>query len=130
MQEADTTHEWAEADVASFLSLRPKEGPAVTIPPTGAAAAPKTAQTETTPTNRNEGEAALYERVSVEVFAEVTAGEREGLILSVLKGGQIPPDVDGKLLTRAAKAIGAILQPGQKRSLRQAFRKTCERPPE
>jgi len=123
MQEADTTQEWADADVGSFLSIRAKdEAPA-------ASAAPKPAPNDA-PATKPEGESAVYVRVSLEVFGEVPAQDREGLILSVLEGGQIPRDVDGKLLTRAAKVLGGVLQPAQKRSLRQAFRKTCERPPE
>ncbi|OFW21053.1 MAG: hypothetical protein A3H97_04770 [Acidobacteria bacterium RIFCSPLOWO2_02_FULL_65_29] len=123
MQEADTTHEWADADVGSFLSIRAKdEAPA-------ASAAPKPAPKDA-PATKPEGESAVYVRVSLEVFGEVPAQDREGLILSVLEGGQIPRDVDGKLLTRAAKVLGGVLQPAQKRSLRQAFRKTCEGPPE
>lgn len=33
MQEADTTHEWAEAEVTSFLGIRVKEEPAATAVP-------------------------------------------------------------------------------------------------
>ena len=129
MQEADTTREWVEGDVGNFLSVRAREEPAAAVSRATAAVAIPAAK-ETTAANREDGEMALYLRVSVEVFGEVLVGEREGLILSVLKGGQIPHDVDGKLLTRAAKALGGVLQPAQKRSLRQAFRKTCERPAE
>jgi uncharacterized LabA/DUF88 family protein len=126
MQETDTTHEWADADVGSFLSIRVKEE---TVAAFAAEAESKPAPKEASAT-KPDGESAVYVRVSLEVFGEVPAQDREGLILSVLEGGQIPRDVDGKLLTRAAKVLGSILQPAQKRSLRQAFRKTCERPPE
>lgn len=125
MQEADTTHEWADADVGSFLSIRAKDEAAAAP---AADVAPKPSPREG-PAGKPEGESAVYVRVSLEVFGEVPAQDREGLILSVLEGGQIPRDLDAKLLTRAAKVLGGVLQPAQKRSLRRAFRKACERPP-
>lgn len=127
MQEADTTHEWADADVAQFLSVRPREEE----PPPGAAAGPPPPAEGAARVARaqpGEGEADMYARVAVEVFLDVPVGEREGLILAVLEG-QVPREVDAKLLTRAARALGGILHPAQKRALRRAFRTTCERPP-
>lgn len=50
---------------------------------------------------------------SLEVFGEVPTQDREGLILSVLEGGQIPRDVDARFLTRAAKILGGVLQPAR-----------------
>jgi uncharacterized LabA/DUF88 family protein len=130
MQEADTTHEWVDADVATFLSIRPREEAA---PPEPAAAAgpppPAEGPARVVRAQPGEGEADVYARVAVEVLTEVPLGERQGLILAVLEAGQLPREVDAKLLTRAARALGGILQPAQKRALRQAFRRTCERPP-
>jgi uncharacterized LabA/DUF88 family protein len=127
MQEADTAHEWVEEDIRGFLSVRPKEEISQATP-----AIPKPELKPVNPgaaTPRSDVAATVFLDLCTVVFKEVPDGEREGLALSVLKGGQIPHDIDAKLLTRAARALGGILEPSQKRTLREAFRRVCEDTP-
>lgn len=111
LQEADSTHEWDESDLASFLACQPKEAEtkAEVIPAVSA----------------DEIEGRLVD-VGAEVAGEVPTGELESLIASKRATGQIPKLLDGKLLGKSRNVVGKDLDNEQKKCVRNAFTAACE----
>jgi hypothetical protein len=108
LQEADTTHEWAEPEVSGFLSCKPKAGP-VPAGPVGVAAP------------------------IADPLAVVAVQVCEGLEMSVLAtvvgafegSGQLPRDVDRQLLAGGRSALGRDLDSQEKKHVRSVLVRMC-----
>ena len=112
LQEADTTHEWTDAEVASFLSCKPKAIPAPgSLPPATTAAA---------------GAVALpLDAVAAKVAATLDKSVLLTLIETFEGVGQLPKDVDRQLLAGGRSAIRRDLGPTEKKSVRDLFVAMC-----
>jgi hypothetical protein len=113
LQEADTTHEWTDAEVAPFLSCKPKP---VSVPGSLPPGAPATAtEVVLTPLNT--------------VAAKVAAALEKSVLLTLIEAfevsGQLPRDVDRQLLAGGRSAIGRDLGPTEKKSVRNLFLAMC-----
>ena len=113
MQESDSTHEWGPDDLSPFLSFKPEapDAPAPGVAP-GAPSQPPMAAN------------AIVE-VATTLAGEIEITELEALAASIRQSGQIPQDVDGRLLTRARSALKALLDGHQKRAIRKEFVAAC-----
>lgn len=112
LQEADSTHEWAESELAPFLSCRAK---------------PEEDDKPKAPLTPSDGQIDVsLAEVGVAVANEVLIGELETLLASVAATGQIPKLLDGRLLGKSRNALGADLDNNQKKSVRKAFIAACE----
>jgi hypothetical protein len=58
---------------------------------------------------------------------EIPAAELEALTESIRQSGQIPREFDGRLLAEGGRALRARLDAAQKKEVRSAFLKACER---
>lgn len=119
MQESDSTHEWGPDDLSPFLSVKPEaEAPAVAAltAPTRQPAAPTAVADVAT---------ALAD-VAAALAGEIEITELEALAASIRQSGQIPQDVDGRLLARGRSALRALLDGHQKRAIRKEFVAACE----
>jgi hypothetical protein len=113
LQEADTTHEWTDAEVAPFLSCKPKPIPAPgPLPPATTAAA-----------------GAVASSPLDAVAAKVAAALEKSVLLTLIETfegvGQLPRDVDRQLLAGGRSAIGRDLGPTEKKSVRDLFLAMC-----
>lgn len=115
LQEADTTHEWVEDDIKSFLTHAPKN----------ATDRATLAQPVAAPVGM--AEQAPYAVVAIDLAASVEENLLGALISGYRAVAQIPRDIDSKLLARARKVIGQDLDPKQKKALRGVFIAECER---
>ena len=109
LQEADTTHEWADSDVSGFLSCKPKPSPE----PLAAAPGPA---------------APLADALGV-VAARVGRG-LEKLVLATLVGAfegsrQLPRDIDRQLLAGGRSALGRDLDSREKKHIRGLLVAVC-----
>lgn len=108
LQESDTTHEWSEHEVASFLSIR--ERPA-TIP-APASAPPVPIQT---------GQSEVLLAFAAEVAGSIDAGELDAVLEAFESSKQIPRELDRQLLAGGRTRLGRDLLPADKKSIRNAF---------
>ncbi len=113
LQEADTTHEWGPEDLAPFLSCRP-------LPAPGDVPREEVAQAD-------EGVGLEPLGLVAEGLAqEVPVNELEGLVLTIRRSGQIPRELDGRLLAKGAALLALRLDPSQKKKIREKFLRACE----
>lgn len=139
LQEADSTHEWSPDDLAPFLSCKLE----IAVAPVMASAAAAPAPPEPVLV---EAHAALVlpavvippppepllvpdplVDVASALASEIPAAELGALTESIRQSGQIPREFDGRLLGAGGRALGARLDPAQKKEVRNAFLKACER---
>jgi uncharacterized LabA/DUF88 family protein len=113
LQEADSTHEWDKPDLDPFLSVR-------TLP---AAASPP-------PTTAPAGASAIDQdpltQVAESLAREIPEAELPALILSIKTGGQVPKDIDSRLLAKSRSRLKTTLDSTQKKQVRGAFLRVCE----
>jgi len=113
LQEADTTHEWTDAEVAPFLSYKPKPISAPGSVPPGITAT--ASEVVSTPLDT--------------VAAKVAAALEKSVLLTLIEAfegsGQLPRDVDRQLLAGGRAAIGRDLDPTEKKSVRNLFLAMC-----
>ncbi len=119
LQEADSTHEWAEAEVSAFLSVKPKAEvvPTVAAPARAKDAPPLSAQSAQDPLERTASRAA----------EAIEKGELAALIEAFDRTTQVPQVVDRQLLSGGRSAIGRDLAPVEKKRIRQYFIEVCRR---
>lgn len=110
LQEADSTYEWTESDLAPFLSYKPRE----------------TERPEPVPAKGDAATMGTLNGVGLEVANEVPVGELETLIASFRATRQIPKPLDGQLLGKSRTLLGAQLDKNQKPQVRAAFIAACE----
>lgn len=119
LQEADTTHEWTETEIAGFLSCKPRiVNPSDTAVPAPSGPPPAAVLS------------AVMPRGSLEVVAARVAGtlepsERQAVIDTFESRKQLPADVDRKLLTGGRSALRRDLIPAEKKQIREAFVQAC-----
>lgn len=127
LQEADSTHEWSPDDLTPFLSCKPETAVVPAMPLVVAAAAPLEPPALAAPLPR---EPLLVPDPLVNVASalarEIPAAELEALTESIRQSGQIPRELDGRLLAEGGRALKARLDPAQKKEIRNAFLKACE----
>jgi uncharacterized LabA/DUF88 family protein len=118
LQEADTTHEWASAEMSSLLTCRPKVvlAPSPAPPPTIVVPADGPAST-TDP----------LELLAAKVARGLDKAELEALVESFESAGQLPRDIDRQLLAGGRSAIERDLEPAEKRRVRGTFVELCRR---
>jgi hypothetical protein len=109
LQEADTTHEWGEAEVSRFLACKPKG----VREPLARTAGPPTAATDPLGVVA----ARVGESIEKSVLATVV-GAFEG-------SGQLPRDVDRQLLAGGRSALGRDLDSREKKHIRGLFVAAC-----
>lgn len=114
LQEADSTYEWDDSVVGSFLTHTPRE------------AEPKAPQTSVQSPSSSAAAPADYEAVANEMAATVEVASLEALIAGYRSTAQVPREFDSRLLARARKAIGRDLDPKEKKDLRLRFIAHCE----
>lgn len=117
LQEADSTHEWSPDDLAPFLSCRPEIAVVPAMPP--AVVAPAELEPLLVPDPLDDVASALAQ--------EIPTTELEALAESIRQSGQIPKEFDGRLLADGGRSLKARLDPAQKKAIRNAFLKACER---
>ena len=64
--------------------------------------------------------------VAAALARDIPTTELEALTESIRQSGQIPREFDSRLLGAVGRALGARLDPAQKKEVRQAFLKACE----
>lgn len=139
LQEADSTHEWSPDDLAPFLSCKPEIAVVPAMAPAVAASAPPEPAVVAAPAPLEPPalvappllEPLLVPDPLVDVASalarEIPAAELEALTESIRQSGQIPREFDGRLLAEGGRALRARLDPAQKKEVRNAFLKACER---
>jgi len=118
LQEADSTHEWGPDHLKAFLSC---ETP-------GDAKKPESAGDAATPSEPTEPLLLPDPLVDVAtaIAGEIAAGELEPLVAAIEQGGQIPKEIDGRLLAKGGVALKVRLDSGQKKTVRAAFVQACK----
>jgi uncharacterized LabA/DUF88 family protein len=110
LQEADTTHEWADAEVSKFMACKPR--PVVPSEPPLAG--------EVTPPDP-------LSVVAAKVVDGLAKSELAALVEAFERTNQLPRDVDGKLLGGCRTAIGRDLEPAEKKRARAILVDACRR---
>lgn len=114
LQEADSTHEWGPDDLAPFLSC---EASVSVGHPQPVVAAP--------PPNPPPPAGALAD-VALVIAKQIPAAELTALAEAIGQTGQIPREIDGRLLARGGAALGRALDSAQKKAVRAAFFHACK----
>jgi hypothetical protein len=114
LQEADTTHEWVEAQVAQFVTCQPKNQEAQPAVP------PSVMLGHGFPTSDG------LKAVAAQLAGELKGEELEPIIFAIRNGEQIPGVVHGKLLAKSRAVLKADLDPRQKKEARRCFLEACE----
>lgn len=139
LQESDTTHEWDEGVVSTFLTCRPvvavrdvQHGTAATtanlLPiattPEGAHVAPRQpAATPTIPVPPTTSD--LIAVSATEVVARLSLPELAAVLEAFESTRQIVRDIDRQLLGSSRARLGRELDPDEKRRLRERFVEGC-----
>ena len=117
LQEADTTHEWSKAELASFLSLRvqPEETALVQVsePETASASVPV------------KGLDPLRE-VATLVAADIELTALPVLVAAIRQSNQTPREIDALLLAKSRTRLTKTLDSSQKARVRAAFLEACD----
>jgi len=123
MQEADTTHELAGADVGKFLKAKfgadagkPQNNEQASISISGAA--PRSAEIDRKKQSFEESR----DKIVAEIIAETSGAEKVRLEKEIEVSRSVPREFDGKLLGKCRDALGRDLDVKEKSSLRTAFR--------
>jgi hypothetical protein len=113
LQEADATYEWGEPEVSPFMTCKPKEQPVpATVSPNALL---------------QEADSAARLRTIARLLAgEIARTELEALVVSLRTSGQVPKELDGKLLARGRALLNQDLDPHLKKSIRRGFAEECE----
>ena len=138
LQEADSTHEWSSDDLAPFLSCKPEIAVVPAMAPVAAVPAPEAAAVAAAAPLQPAAlvappplEPLLVPDPLVDIASalarEIPAAELEALTESIRQSGQIPREFDGRLLAEGGRALRARLDAAQKKEVRNAFLKACER---
>jgi uncharacterized LabA/DUF88 family protein len=109
LQEADTVHEWGPDELSPFLSVRP--------PPLDLA--------EPTDFPFSETERDPLLSVARGLAHGLSEVEKSAVLQQYEEGGQLPKDLDGRLLAKGRSAQQADLDSAQKRRIRAQFLEAC-----
>lgn len=109
MQEADTTHEWGDADLAGFLTC-----------------VPRTTATTMAQTDGTDALADPCAEIAANTANALGDQELESVLAQYNGTSLIDKQCDGKLLARGTAALGHALTGKEKRALRAAFIAACE----
>ncbi|EJW12466.1 putative protein y4oD [Rhodovulum sp. PH10] len=113
-QEADTTAEWDEAVVSTFLSVRSSLDSAVDTVVTSAAARSDVVDPSTEPR-------AIIEAVAQSLAAALDGAEVAGIVSFWTTARGVPAELDGKLLASCRTALGRVLTRPECRLARDRF---------
>lgn len=119
LQEADTTHEWGQQQVARFLACRRDESAPSSVKPE-----PATAQGAPVQTRRSTIE--VLEEVARRLALEIDLNQLDSLVMNMKSTAQIPRIYDARLLAKSRSALGRALDGTEKQEIRQAFLSACE----
>jgi hypothetical protein len=130
MQEADTTHEWGPDDLKPFLMCEavaerqpaaPQPAPVVPVAP-GAAVAAVIAEAAVEAAAEDDP----FMNVAAAIAKDVAESELQALVASIEQSGQIPKQLDGRLLAKGRSALNvAFLDSPQRKRVRAAFLRAC-----
>jgi hypothetical protein len=112
LQEADTTHEWTAEDISVFLRCQASQ-PVPEASSTSSQAEPILAESEDP-----------LKTVPARVAGTLAPNEIEALVEAVERG-EVPRDIDARLLSGARSAIGRDLNPAEKKAVRKNFLDAC-----
>jgi hypothetical protein len=115
LQEADSTHEWGPENLAPFFACAPP------------VAAVKTAPAEDVALAKPPLVVDPLVDIANNVALELPIAELTALVESIEHSGQIPKEIDGRLLARGGTALKTPLNSGQKKVVRGAFIHACQR---
>jgi hypothetical protein len=119
LQEADTTHEWVESDIAPFLVCvqvsAPRDATSDAIEIDAARAG----------VNRQSIDAALSEVAKVLANAIPESDLPAALLQLDAKSGYIPPQFHGRLLAGGRTSLGRDLDRAEKAAIGAAFKAAC-----
>lgn len=115
IQEADTTHEWSDQELAPFFSRRltrstPRATPAIAPAAPPFAPAPAVAR---------------FEAVIREIAVSISLPDLAALIDEMTSARMIPFDHDRALLARSRAVIGRDLDSTEKKDVRKRFTEIC-----
>jgi len=114
LQEADTTHEWSEVEVSSFLKCNSRMVSSPQVPQHASPAA--TGRTMISP----------LESVANDIAKKLESSEVSALVQAFESARQLPRDIDGRLLSQSRTAIGRDLGSVEKKQVRQIFLDACK----
>ena len=117
LQEADTTSEWDQAAIASFLSIRPL-APSPAPPAAPPPAAPPADESET---GGPPPSAPDLDTVATGLAAALAEADVTGIKLHWISRRGVPREFDGRLLASARAELGRDLTADEKRHLRDKF---------
>lgn len=109
LQEADSTTELDGADLGPFLAVRP----------TASTPVPSPQQSGPAPGDP-------MADVAQQLAREIAEGELPALVLAIREQGQVPKEIDARLLAKSRARLKATLDPSQKKRVRAAFLSACE----
>lgn len=115
LQEADTTHEWSEQEISTFLRCQPRVAPPLVSAP---AAAPDPTHT---------GLDDHLDAHTIQIVGRLETTEVEALVEAFDRTRQVPRDIDSQLLGGGRAALGRDLDSGEKRQARERFIDECRR---
>lgn len=105
LQEADTTHEWAEREVSDFMACEQRAVPPVVK------AVPASVVTEANP----------FESVAAEVASRLDLSELPAVIEAFESTKQLPRDIDSRLLGGTRSLLRRDLNSDEKKQVRAVF---------
>ena len=119
LQEADSTCELDETNLAPFLTLKQAVE----------AEAPTEEEKDSAPEKGADPEASdmdVLAGIALDVAGKVPTGDLEALIESIEKSGRTPSEFDSQLLGKSKTKLGALLDSKQKAEIRRQFLNACK----
>jgi len=112
LQEADSCHEWTETDLSGLITCSPKEEAPESVPSAPVASSG----------NPDED----LRTVAQSTALSIPENELGALLETIRGSGQIPRELDGRLLGRSREPFRRDLNGAEKRRLRALFVEECE----
>ena len=118
LREADSSHEWAEGDIVSFL--RCDQSPSTLVSPASRTGVGMSA-------GRSQGSVEdSLQRIARELAEEIALSDVSALVDEIRATSQTPAHIDGQLLAMSRNAIGRDLAAHEKRTARGSFLEVLE----
>lgn len=114
LQEADTTYEWAHANVAAFLTGKPE-------------AAQGSASASVAPAAPSSSSRQGVEDIAASIAQALELSELPAVVEAIRTTKQVPNELDRRLLAMSRGAVGHELNSTEKKQVRAYFLAACER---
>lgn len=128
LQESDTTHEWDEATVSTFLTCRTAVAPAAPLATTTPGTAARPAEIVVVTAAVNLVGTTTLDPIDIsasEVVARLSLTELGTVLEAFESSRQIVRDIDRQLLGNGRARLGRELTPEEKRRVRDRFLQGC-----